>query len=706
MSYLKMKNSRPDPIFELVSNFEPKGDQPKAIENLVKNLRKNVRYQTLLGVTGSGKTYTMAKVIERVNRPILVISHNKTLAAQLYAEFKEFFPKNKVRYFVSYYDYYQPEAYIPQSDTYIEKDASINDDIDRLRLATTSTLLSRRDVIVVASVSCIYPSGDPQDHLSMLLHLSIGQKIGRKDILRRLIDGQYERNQFDLGRAKFRCRGDIIEIVPAYQEEGIRIEMSEGKVNKLTTFDPLTGKRIREEEEINIYPAKQFVMPGNKIKRAIKSIHNELKEKIAQLNRENKLLEVERLERRTLYDIEMLSELGYCHGVENYSRHFDGRLPGERTLCLIDYFPEDYLLFIDESHVTIPQLKGMFSGDHSRKEVLIEYGFRLPSALDNRPLKLSEFEKLIKNVIFVSATPGSLELNLSEAKDVLEKSPFVVEQIIRPTGLLDPAIILKPTKGQIDDIIGEIRERVERKERTLIITLSRHMAEELADYLKEFKIKVEYVHYEVDTFKRVELLRKLREAEFDVLVGINLLREGLDLPEVSLVVILDADKEGFLRSATSLLQITGRAARNLNGKVIMYADRISRAMQLAMDETERRRKIQEEYNVKYNITPRSIKKGIYKGIEEIISKEPRVRISEEIGEYKDRNLTSLVKRLEREMVNAAKELDFERAAKLRDKIKELKGEKEVERYWSKRPYPVRSKVSNGTYKVGTGQRYR
>ncbi len=664
--------------FKLVSDYQPKGDQPKAINSLLEGLKRDEKFQTLLGVTGSGKTLTMANVIAKVNRPTLVISHNKTLAAQLYSEFKEFFPNNRVRYFVSYYDYYQPEAYIPSTDTYIEKDASINDDIDRLRLSATSALLSSRDVIIVASVSCIYPLGSPEDHLALMLRLKKGREVGRREILKRLVEIQYERNDLDLTRGKFRVRGNNIELIPAYEEEGIRIELSDTQVEELDTIDPLTGRRKRRLEEIAIYPAKHFVTTKSKLERAISSIREELAEQLKNLKKEKKLLEAERLESRTKYDLEMLKEIGYCHGMENYSRHFSGRLPGERPQVLLDYFPEDLLLFIDESHVTIPQLRGMHLGDRSRKETLIEYGFRLPSALDNRPLTYQEFESLIKNVIFASATPSRFEIGLCGAKRLGEKSKKIAEQIIRPTGLLEPPILLRSTKGQIDDLIKEIKERAKKGERVLVITLTRHMAEDLADYLKELGIKVEYIHYEVDTIKRVELLRNLREAKFDVLVGINLLREGLDLPEVSLVAILDADKEGFLRSETSLIQVAGRAARSLNGKVIMYADKVTKSMRLAINETNRRRKIQEDYNQKHHITPVSIKKPIYKGIEEIIrSKKTTERpfLSEKEERYLGKDLSAIIKRLQRQMFTAAKNLDYEKAAALRDRIKELRNEK-------------------------------
>ena len=664
--------------FKLVSEYQPKGDQPKAIKSLLEGLERDEKYQTLLGVTGSGKTLTMANVIAQTNRPALIISHNKTLAAQLYSEFRELFPENRVRYFVSYYDYYQPEAYLPSTDTYIEKDASINDDIDRLRLAATSSLLSSRDVIIVASVSCIYPLGSPEDQLALMLGLKKGQEYERKHILKRLVEIQYARNDLDLTRGKFRVRGNKIEVIPAYEEEGVRIELFADKVEKITTFDPLTGKKNKEIEEITIYPAKHFVTTKNKLARAMCSIKDELAAHLKKLKKEKKLLEAERLKSRTRYDLEMLKEIGYCHGMENYSRHFSGRPPGERPQVLLDYFPDDFLLFIDESHVSIPQIRGMHLGDRSRKQTLIEYGFRLPSALDNRPLTYPEFEGLIKNVIFVSATPGKVELKLCKTKRLGEKSKRIAEQIIRPTGLLEPPILIKPTRNQIDDLMEEIKVRIEKKERTLVITLTRHMAEDLADYLKEFKIKVEYIHYEVDTIKRVELLRNLREAKFDVLVGINLLREGLDLPEVSLVAILDADKEGFLRSETSLIQVAGRAARSLNGKVIMYADKITKSMQSAINETNRKRTIQQEYNQKQHITPVSIKKPIYKGIEEVIQSKKTASqpsLSEKEQEYLGKDISAIIKRLQRQMFTAAKNLDYEKAATLRDRIKKLKNEK-------------------------------
>lgn len=665
-------------LFRLRAPFKPAGDQPQAIDKLVKNLNENAKWQVLMGVTGSGKTFTMANVIERIQRPVLIISHNKTLAAQLYSEFREFFPENKVRYFVSYYDYYQPEAYIPATDTYIEKDASINEDIDRLRLAATSAILSSRDVIIVASVSSIYPLGSPDDHRSLMLNLSVGQKLTRTDIMRRLVEIQYERNDFDLTRGKFRVRGSIIEMIPSYEETGIRITLQAEEVIKIERFEPFTGKTISEESRISVYPAKHFVSPPDKLQRALITIREELEEQLEKLKKDGKLLEAERLEMRTRNDLEMLSELGYCHGIENYSRHLSGRLPGERPECLLDYFPEDYLLFIDESHMTIPQIRGMYGGDRSRKETLVEYGFRLPSALDNRPLTFEEFESMINQVICVSATPGPYELEKIGIKKYGEKSQFLVEQIIRPTGLIDPPIKVLPTQNQLDDLVNRIRERIKRKQRVLVLTISKQLAEQLSDYLKDMKLKVMYLHYEIDTLERVEILKKLRDATFDVLVGINLLREGLDLPEVSLVAILDADKEGFLRSERSLIQISGRASRSVDGEVVMYADRITESMKAAIDETERRRAIQQDYNRMHNITPKPVVKPIYKTISDIIgSKEKKERelLLAEEEEFYGRDLSNLIRKLEKKMMSFAKQLDFETAIKYREKIKRLKQEK-------------------------------
>jgi len=649
--------------FKLVSKFKPTGDQPQAIEKLVKGLKEGKRFQTLLGVTGSGKTFTLACVIEKINKPTLVISHNKTLASQLYAEFKEFFPYNSVEYFVSYYDYYQPESYIPQTDTYIEKEASINERLDRLRLSTTSSLVSRRDVIVVASVSCIYNLGSPEDYQELILYLEKGQTTSLEAVLRRLVTLQYERNDFDFKRGSFRVKGDTLDIFPTYREKAIKIEFFADEIEKIYEFDPLTGEKISELEKVGIYPAKHFIISMDKIERALKTIEWELEDRINYFKKLGKIVEAERLRTRTLYDMEMLRECGYCHGIENYSRHLSGRPPGSRPYCLIDYFPDDFLTIIDESHVTIPQLRGMYEGDKSRKETLIEYGFRLPSCLDNRPLKFDEFMSLVKQVIFVSATPSEFEINLSGGE--------VVEQIIRPTGLVDPEIEVRPTTNQIIDILREIRKRVEKKERVLITTLTKRMAEELASFLKEKRIKVTYLHSEIETIERAKILKDLRLKKFDCLVGVNLLREGLDLPEVSLVIILDADKEGFLRSTTSLIQIAGRCARNVNAKVIMYADNITKSMKKAIEESNRRRRIQLEYNRKHNITPQTVKKAIREGIETYLKEEKELYKRLDIKE-KELDIIEAIGYLEKEMMIAAKNLQFEKAAQIRDKIKELK----------------------------------
>ena len=654
--------------FKLVSKYEPKGDQPKAIRELTEGLKKGKRFQTLLGVTGSGKTFTMAHVIANIGKPTLVISHNKTLAAQLYGEFKNLFPENAVEYFISYYDYYQPEAYIPATDTYIEKDTSINDEIDRLRLKATSALMTREDVIIVASVSCIYGLGSPEEYERLLLLLEKGQRIERDQILEKLVDIYYTRNDIDFSRGTFRVRGDVVEIFPAYEQEAVRVELFGDEIEEISVIDPLTGNVLSRKERVAIYPAKHFVTTASRLERAIAEIRKELKERVEWFRSQGKFLEAQRLETRTNYDIEMMMEIGYCPGIENYSRYLSGRKPGERPYTLIDYFPKDYLMFIDESHVTIPQIQGMYHGDRSRKETLVEYGFRLPSALDNRPLNFEEFESLINQVIFVSATPAEYELEKSGG--------VVVEQIIRPTGLMDPEIVVKPIKGQIDDLIGEIRERVARKERVLVTTLTKRMAEDLADYLASMDIRVRYLHSEIDAINRVEILRSLRLADFDVLVGINLLREGLDLPEVSLVAVLDADKEGFLRSERSLMQIAGRAARNIAGKVILYADTITGSMKRVIDETNRRRELQRKYNEEHGITP----KTIYKSVEEVLG-ATRVADSRSTKWEKRRTrelpLTrmereSLIEELEREMEEAAKRLEFEYAAELRDEIERLK----------------------------------
>jgi len=651
-------------VFNLVSKFRPKGDQPKAISELVEGIRQGRKWQTLLGVTGSGKTFTMANVIAKVGLPTLIISHNKTLAAQLYGEFRSFFPDNAVEYFISYYDYYQPEAYIPATDTYIEKDASINEEIDKLRLRATASVLDRRDVIVVASVSCIYGIGSPEDFRGMLLRLSRRQVTPRDSILRKLVDMQYVRNDYDFVRGAFRVRGDTIEIRPSSEEHAIRVEMFGDEITRLAVIDFLTGEVLEERTSVSIYPAKHFVMPYERLERAIANIEEELGERLRELKEQGKILEAKRLETRTRYDIEMLREIGYCPGIENYSRHLSGRLPGEPPCTLIDYFPEEFLTIIDESHVTVPQLRGMYEGDRSRKEALVKYGFRLPSALDNRPLRFDEFEKKLDRVVFVSATPSEYELRKSGG--------VVVEQIIRPTGLVDPEIVVRPVKGQIDDLVGEIREVTSRGERCLVTTLTKRMAEDLTDYLLSIGIKARYLHSDIDAIERVEILRGLRLKQYDVIVGINLLREGLDLPEVSLVAVLDADKEGFLRSETSLIQVAGRAARNVSGKVILYADRVTGSMQRAIDETRRRRRIQLEYNKKHGIVPRTIVKT-----EEEILKATSVADSgkdSEISAERDFEVSdyeSMLIQLEQEMLKAAKNLEFEKAASLRDRMEEV-----------------------------------
>ena len=655
------------PRFRLVSDYKPKGDQPQAIRALNRGLDKGMKHQTLLGVTGSGKTFAMANAIAHIQKPTLIISHNKTLAAQLYSEFRGFFPENAVEYFVSYYDYYQPEAYIPQTDTYIEKDSSINDEIDRLRLKATSSLMSRDDVVIVASVSCIYGLGSPDEYRELLVFLEKGEEISREEILKRLVSIQYERNDIDFARGRFRVRGDTIEIFPAYEESAYRIELFGEEVEKITQIDPLTGKKIASCKKAIIYPAKHFVTTSSRLERAMRSIEEELEERLEELRSQNKLLEAQRLETRTRYDLEMMREIGYCPGIENYSRHLSGRRPGERPWCLLDYFPsQDFLLIIDESHQTIPQLNGMYNGDISRKKTLVEHGFRLPSALDNRPLKFKEFERLMPQTIYVSATPGPYEI---------EKSEKIIEQIIRPTGLIDPKISVRPTENQIEDLIERIKERVRNEERVLVTTLTKRMAEDLADYLTQVDLKVRYLHSEIDTIKRVEILRDLRAGEFDCLVGINLLREGLDLPEVSLIAILDADKEGFLRSETSLIQVAGRAARNVNGEVIMYADRMTGSMKRAMDETNRRRAIQLKYNEKHHITPRTIQKSIRDMLE--VSSESKEYVSSILREkgyqyLPAKNIPRIIADLERQMKEAADNLEFEIAAMLRDEIAKLK----------------------------------
>ncbi|MFH1767960.1 MAG: excinuclease ABC subunit UvrB [Candidatus Omnitrophota bacterium] len=648
--------------FKLISKFHPTGDQPQAIKKIVNALKQERRFQTLLGVTGSGKTFTLACAIEQTKRPVLVISHNKTLASQLYAEFKEFFPKNSVEYFVSYYDYYQPESYIPQTDTYIEKDASINDRLDRLRLSATSSLVSRDDIIVVASVSCIYNLGSPQDYESLILYLRKGQTASPQDISRRLVSIQYTRNNIDFKRGTFRLKGDTLDVFPSYKEKALRLYFFSDTIEKISEFDPVNGKTVSSLEKIGIYPAKHFIMGQEKIDNALKTILREMEDRVNFFRKEGKILEAERLRTKTLYDMEMLKEMGYCHGIENYSRHISGRPAGSRPYCLIDYFPPNFLTIIDESHVTIPQLNGMYAGDRSRKKNLVDYGFRLPSCFDNRPLKFNEFINLAGQVIFVSATPSVFEKNLSK--------PAVIEQIIRPTGLADPQIEVRPTDGQIDDLISEIEKRVKDKERVIVTTLTKRMAEELSAYLKEKGINVTYIHSEIDTIERAKILKDLRLKKIDCLVGINLLREGIDLPELSLVAILDADKEGFLRSATALIQVSGRCARNINGKVIMYADEITKSMKKAIDESRRRRKIQLAHNKKYKITPKTIEKNIREGIEIYFRQEENIKQRLDLTE-KEMDIMEAINYLEKEMNIAARNLRFEKAAQLRDRIQEL-----------------------------------
>ena len=648
--------------FKLVSEYQPTGDQPKAIEELVKGFEEGNQFETLLGVTGSGKTFTMANVIQRLKKPTLIIAHNKTLAAQLYGEFKEFFPENAVEYFVSYYDYYQPEAYVPHTDTFIEKDASINDEIDKLRHSATSALLERRDVIIVASVSCIYGLGNPEEYKKLTISLRPGMVKDRDEVVKRLIELQYERNDIDFSRGTFRVRGDNLDIIPSYSSsKGIRVEFFGDEIDRIREFDVLTGKIIGNRNHVSITPTSHFATTQETQEKAIKVIEEELEKRLQELNEQDRILEAQRLKQRTNFDIEMIREMGYCQGIENYSRILDNRAPGTPPQTLIDFFPKDFLMFIDESHVTIPQVKAMYAGDRSRKESLVEYGFRLPCAFDNRPLKFEEFEKKINQVVFVSATPGKYEL---------EHSKNIAEQIIRPTGLLDPEIIIKPTNGQIDDLYGEINETIKKGFRILITTLTKKMAEDLTKYLKELNIKAVYMHSDVDTIERMKIIKDLRLGKYDVLVGINLLREGLDIPEVALVAILDADKEGFLRSETSLIQTIGRAARNAESKVIMYADTITNSMDRAIKETERRREIQTNYNKEHNIVPKTIKKEVRKVIEAVELEEVKPSKFNKKEKVLDKN--KLIKEYEKEMKEAAKNLQFERAAELRDIIKELK----------------------------------
>ena len=649
--------------FQLVSDFQPGGDQPKAIGALVDGIRRGKRSQVLLGVTGSGKTFTIANVIAQLNRPALVLSHNKTLAAQLYGEFKEFFPHNAVSYFVSYYDYYQPEAYIPQRDIYIEKDASINEEIDRLRLMATSALVSRRDVIVVASVSCIYGLGSPKDYLEMMVPLKVGGMIDRDNLLLKLVDIQYDRNDIKFERSTFRVRGDVVEVWPAYEEFAFRIELWGDEIESISIINPISGDTLRKMEEAYIYPAKHFVLPADRIDRALAEISEELEQRLEIFRREGKLLEAQRLAARTRYDIEQMRELGYCPGIENYSRALAGREPGTSPDTLLEFFPDDFLTIVDESHVTIPQVRAMFHGDHSRKTTLVEHGFRLPMAIDNRPLKFDEWEGIRKQTVFVSATPADWELE--------ETGGEIVEQVIRPTGLVDPVVHVVPARGQVPHLIEQIRIRTARSERTLVTTLTKRLSEDLTAYLKEEGIRCEWLHSELDAIERVEILRELREHHFDALVGVNLLREGLDLPEVSLVAILDADKEGFLRSETSLVQTIGRSARNVNAEVFLYADRITNSMQRAIDETNRRRDIQLAYNEEHGIKPETIRKAIRRGIEDEIAAQQIVKKAAGIGSETQFVTQEFINELETEMMAAAEQLEFERAAQLRDRINEL-----------------------------------
>ncbi len=654
--------------FQLVSKYSPQGDQPKAIEALVDGIRSGKKHQTLLGATGTGKTFTVSNVIEQINKPTLVLAHNKTLAGQLYSEFKEFFPNNAVEYFVSYYDYFQPEAYVPQTDTFIEKDASINDEIDKLRHSATSSLFERDDVIIIASVSCIYGLGSPEEYRELVLSLRVGMEVERNQLLRKLVDIQYGRNDLNFIRGTFRVRGDVVEIFPASRDEHcIRVEFFGDEIDRIREVDALTGEILGEREHVAIYPASHFVTREEKMKVAIENIEKELEERLADLRENDKLLEAQRLEQRTQYDLEMMREMGFCSGIENYSRHLTLRPPGSTPYTLLDYFPKDFLMIVDESHVSIPQVRGMFNGDQARKQVLVDHGFRLPSAMDNRPLKFTEFEEHIDQIIYVSATPGQYEL---------EHAPDAIEQIIRPTGLLDPIIDVRPIEGQIDDLIAEINDRVEKNERVLVTTLTKKMSEDLTDYLKEIGIKVQYLHSEVKTLERAEIIRDLRLGKYDVLIGINLLREGLDLPEVSLVTILDADKEGFLRSERSLIQTIGRAARNSNGKVIMYADKMTRSMEVAISETKRRRAIQEEYNEKHGVTPTTIVKSIHEVIRATHAAEEQEEysVTEQLSKLTKKERKQVMADMEKEMKEAAKALNFERAAELRDILLELKAE--------------------------------
>jgi len=651
--------------FRLRADFEPAGDQPKAIRQLVERFRAGARYQTLLGATGTGKTFTMANVIQALGLPTLVMSHNKTLAAQLYSEFKQFFPENAVGYFVSYYDYYQPEAYVPSRDLYIAKDASINQDIDRLRLAATTRLLEREDVIIVASVSCIYGIGSPEDYQQMYASVSVGEEMERDALLERLVELQYNRSDMELRRGTFRARGDVVEIYPAYEEIAYRVELFGDLVERIMVIDPLTGRRLEEASELTVYPANHFVTASDRMEGVIRSIEAELEERLAELRAEGKLVEAQRLEARTRYDMELLAEVGFCPGIENYSRHLSGRAPGERPACLLDYFPSEFLCIVDESHQTIPQIRAMYHGDRSRKQTLVDYGFRLPSALDNRPLTFEEWEQMLDRVLFVSATPGEYEIHKSGG--------VVVEQIIRPTGLVDPEVEVRPARGQVQDVLRQIRERAAAGQRVLVTTLTKRLAEDLSEYLRDEGIRCCYLHSEVQTIERVEILNDLRRGKYDVVVGVNLLREGLDLPEVSLVAILDADREGFLRSDVSLIQTIGRCARNVDAKVILYADEVTESMKRAIEETERRRRIQMEHNRRHGITPQTIRKAIQKGIEyEVTAWQRRVETPVASEAEQDYVTANRLDELEREMKEAAERLDFERAAQLRDVITQLK----------------------------------
>ena len=654
--------------FRLVSDFEPKGDQPRAIAELVEGLKRHDPYQVLLGVTGSGKTFTIAKAIEEVNRPTLVIAHNKTLGAQLYQEFKSFFPENAVEYFVSYYDYYQPEAYVPTTDTYIEKEATINDEIDRMRLSATRSLFERRDVLIVASVSCIYGLGSPEAYYGMLLVLERGERVDRSKVLRKLVEIQYQRNDYELQRGTFRVRGDVLEIIPAYEDLGVRVELFGDEIEGISQIDPLTGKVLWPLQRVIVYPKTHYVTPRERTVRAIESIREELDVYTAKLRSEGKLLEAQRVEQRTLFDLEMLQEVGYCHGIENYSRHLTGREPGQPPPTLMDYLSRDVLIIIDESHQTIPQLRGMYHGDRSRKETLVEYGFRLPSALDNRPLSFQEFEERVGQVIFVSATPAAEQLEKTQG--------VVVEQIIRPTGLMDPEVEVRPVSGQVDDLLHEIREREGRKERVLVTTLTKRMAEDLSEYYTELGVRCRYLHSDIETLERVKILRDLRLGEFDVLIGINLLREGLDLPEVSLVAILDADKEGYLRSAGSLIQTMGRASRNVHGKAILYADKVTESMRRALSETKRRRELQEEYNRQNGITPETIVKSIGDILGSVYEQDypaiPAVAAEDGVDLVTAEELGREIKKLDKAMKQASQRLEFEKAAEIRDRIRELR----------------------------------